>query len=277
MASGRAGAAIALLAYGLVLTFLRPVSTNTFLNCVKFNPQHLYGKLFPNNIDFGYGRHVLAVTFIFPSLYYRVKKHSKPPARLRHSDALIIIFCLLLSGDIHPCPGPFHTKMAEDVSIMADTIHTSTVSKVRTCCGESLRDYTQPSNLPFSGAAGVVVFARGVVAGVGAARPGGLGCRLGVPVRVLHGRCVGADREDRVSEGAAVDVGLARDIAAGVGCMEVERPIDGRFCGPHSGLRGLSGAELGSDAAVGIFGSAGLSVGSLVSAEWRRCRSTEDF
>ncbi len=80
MAAGRA-----LLTYRLVLTFLRQVSTNTFLNRVRFNPQHLYGKLLSNNIDkstqqivgnLGYGRHVSAVTFIFPSLFYRVKKHS---------------------------------------------------------------------------------------------------------------------------------------------------------------------------------------------------------
>ncbi len=154
MVADRAGVAIALLTYGLVLTFLRSVSTNTFLNRVRFNPQHLYVKLLLNNIDkstqqmkqvvgnLGYGRHILAVTFIFPSLFYRVKELFKPPARLQHSDAIIIILCLLLSGDIHPCPGPSHSKMEQDDSIMVDTIHTS-ISQVRTCCSELLRDYVR--------------------------------------------------------------------------------------------------------------------------------------
>lgn len=104
--------------------------------------------------NFGYGRHALTATFIFPSLYFRAKRHSKPPARLQHSDALIIIICLLLSGNIHPCPGPFNIKMELEDSIIADTIHTTTVLQVRTCCSELLFDYTQPTNLACSGSAG---------------------------------------------------------------------------------------------------------------------------
>lgn len=59
--------------------------------------------------------------------------------------------------------------MEQDDSIMVDTIHTSTVSQVRTCCSELLRDYTQPTNLPCSGSVGTVVSAWCVGAGVGAA------------------------------------------------------------------------------------------------------------
>ncbi len=78
--------------------------------------------------------------------------------------------------------------------------------------------------------------------------------------------------------GAAVDVGPARDVAAGVGFMEVERPLDNLtgFGGPRRVLRGLSGTELSSGAGLEIFGSAGLS------ACWRSGgdadpRSTSDF
>ncbi len=48
MVAGRAGAATALLVYGFIFNFLSPVSTNTFLTCVRFNSQHFYGKLPPN-------------------------------------------------------------------------------------------------------------------------------------------------------------------------------------------------------------------------------------
>lgn len=69
-------------------------------------------KIFVNNADwlikqtysalgnFGHGKHILAVTFIYPSLYTRVKKHSKSVTRHHQSEALglIIMICSLLSG-----------------------------------------------------------------------------------------------------------------------------------------------------------------------------------
>ncbi|KAJ8385627.1 hypothetical protein AAFF_G00184240 [Aldrovandia affinis] len=65
------------------------------------------------NKHFGFGRHVIAVAFIYPSLYNRGTKHTKTVSKLQQSHTLIITICLLLSGDIHQCPGPLN-KPAED-------------------------------------------------------------------------------------------------------------------------------------------------------------------
>lgn len=78
---------------------------------------------------FGYGKHALAVTFIYPSLYNRVKKHTKPATQLQLSDTLIITICLLLSGDIHPCPGPLHTIPGNEANITVDETWITTVSQ----------------------------------------------------------------------------------------------------------------------------------------------------
>lgn len=56
--------------------------------------------------SFVYGTYTPAVTLVYPSLYKRITRRTKPPTRLTQSNALIIAICLMLSGDIHPCPGP---------------------------------------------------------------------------------------------------------------------------------------------------------------------------
>ncbi len=169
--------------------------------------------------NFGYGKHALALTFIYPSLYNRMKKHTKPPAMLRYSDALIIRICLLLSGDIHPCPGPLHVGPEIEASIPADATCNTAVSQVRT--GEKLPfDHVQQTNLPHcprlfcavgtvlparTGGAGVVVAVAGLT---GASRTrhavGGLsapgerlaaGVEAGSAAALSAGPCVAADSE----------------------------------------------------------------------------------
>lgn len=151
MAVGREGVVTALLIYGLLVIFLRPFNTNLFPN--------FYGKTYANNADllsqktnqavgnFGYGKHALALTFICSSLYNRMTKHTKPPTMLQHSDALIITICLLLSGDIHPCPGKLHAGPEIEASVLANTARNTAVSQVRT--GEKLPfDHVQQTNIP---------------------------------------------------------------------------------------------------------------------------------
>lgn len=55
---------------------------------------------------FGYGNKVLFDTFIQPSLYNTTNKRIMTTPKSQRSDNLVIILCLLLSGDIHQCPGP---------------------------------------------------------------------------------------------------------------------------------------------------------------------------
>jgi len=82
-----------------------------------------------------------------------VKKRSKSVTRRHQSEALglIIMICLLLSGDIHPCPGPHHAKSVNSLDFTSD----SAVSQVRTLGrGTLLSGCIQQTNLPCSGSLG---------------------------------------------------------------------------------------------------------------------------
>ncbi len=46
------------------------------------------------------------MTLIYPSLYKQIRKKNKTTSRLQWTNALVITIFLILSGDIHPCPGP---------------------------------------------------------------------------------------------------------------------------------------------------------------------------
>lgn len=194
MAAGRTGAITTLLVYGLFFNFVRPNNINSLKKPVGINPLpsfYRYGK-YANNADllgqqtnngmanFGYGKHTLTVRFIFPSLYKSVKKRRKTTTRLRHSDALIIMICLMLSGDIHPCPGPLHTNPGKEVNTTVDVTCNTSISQVRSYCSDkSLLGHVQQSNLArrlcTSGHVGVLPPARSVVPGVRVAAAGLLG------------------------------------------------------------------------------------------------------
>ncbi len=166
MAAGALGVVTALLVYSLLFNFLSPINLSFFAD--HFNNHSLfnrYEKTFVNNADwlvkqtynalgnFRHGKHTLAVTFIYPSLYKRVKIHSKSSTRRHQSKALglIIMICLLLSGDIHPCPGPHHAKPVNVLDFTSD----SAVSQVRTLGrGTLLSGYVQQTNLPCFGSPG---------------------------------------------------------------------------------------------------------------------------
>lgn len=160
MVAGALGGATALLIYSLLINFLSPgyfisasihtddqSSFNRFEKILVNHSNRSTQQT--NNVmgNFGHGKHVLVVTFIHPSLYKRVKKHSKPTTRLQQREALIITICLLLSGDIHPCPGPglHHARLLNNLDPTSD----SAVSQVRTCGSGALLPVEQ-TNLPRS-------------------------------------------------------------------------------------------------------------------------------
>ena len=58
------------------------------------------------NKQFGYGKKTLMDTFLYPC-WYPVRRNDKNgDKRQVNGGRLIICICLLLSGDIHQCPGP---------------------------------------------------------------------------------------------------------------------------------------------------------------------------
>ncbi|CAM4529999.1 unnamed protein product [Leuciscus chuanchicus] len=69
--------------------------------------------MFPSSL--GYGKTIVAITFVFPSLMTSFKKRlKKQPERSSQGETLIIILCLLLSGDVHQCPGPISNSGDSD-------------------------------------------------------------------------------------------------------------------------------------------------------------------
>lgn len=120
MAGARSGAVVALLLYTLLLKFIQPTNINPFkqsLNNKYANIIHNNDKLIShwiyrykqtNKIHgvFGYGEYTLAILFKTPNRYNRRVKRIKTTCKQQTSQAVIIAICLLLSGDIHQCPGP---------------------------------------------------------------------------------------------------------------------------------------------------------------------------
>lgn len=110
-APGVAGIAGALFAYALLTNTFFYTETSHILND-SYSSNSITK---PISVDFviikvtkhlGLGKHVLAATFIHPYLYSEKRKHTKSALKPQQSLALIITICLLLSGDIHQCPGP---------------------------------------------------------------------------------------------------------------------------------------------------------------------------
>jgi len=54
---------------------------------------------------FGHGRHVIYSTFFWHS-WQTLSNTKKGQKRIKENIGLLALLCLLLSGDIHPCPGP---------------------------------------------------------------------------------------------------------------------------------------------------------------------------
>ena len=163
----------ALLVYGLLcnsFSFLKSSDVlNSSLKLVDIDPFLKYYGHFnlsfkadlpdhqTNTGNVGYGKHILTTTFVFPSLFNTAKKCPKPSTRIQQGDALIIMICLLLSGDVHPCPGPTHKEQGNG-SISAEATCNSTVSQVRALCLDGLPfANVQQANECLSGVVGGLV------------------------------------------------------------------------------------------------------------------------
>lgn len=65
---------------------------------------------------FGYGKNVVAATFVSPSLLISSKKGQFRGGGQVNRENVIVMLCLLLSGDVHQCPGPIRNNDKEDRS-----------------------------------------------------------------------------------------------------------------------------------------------------------------
>lgn len=82
----------------------------------------------------GYGEYAFTITFLTTGRFYQRKLEGT--VCKQHNNAVIIAICLLLSRDIHECPGP--TIATEEGSIVNNFISNSTTTQV---CS-SFRDYS---------------------------------------------------------------------------------------------------------------------------------------
>jgi len=92
----------------LVYIIIRNVLVNGPRNgmeeCLQSNFFHLSKFLVTKQLD--YGKKTLLETFLYPGWYSaRCKSKARVKRQINGRD-LIICMCLLLSGDIHQCPGP---------------------------------------------------------------------------------------------------------------------------------------------------------------------------
>ncbi|XDV15471.1 hypothetical protein PO909_015550 [Leuciscus waleckii] len=123
------------------------------------------------NNHFGFGRHALAITFIHPHLFSKTRgRMYKTVLHQQQSLAFIISICLLLSGNIHQCPGPVSapTRTGPRVSSIYSRSNTGNLQVCSSCT--HCYALEQPTELPasVSSADAVDLPVVGVVAAVGA-------------------------------------------------------------------------------------------------------------
>ncbi|ROL47706.1 hypothetical protein DPX16_0335 [Anabarilius grahami] len=114
MAVGCSGVLVALLLYTLFVKFTLPIEIfhtkdticNTILN--NWYDKEVYWHEQTNKINgiFGDGEYTLTVTLAISNHYYQRRKCKETLCKKSTNNAMIICICLLLSGDIHQCPGP---------------------------------------------------------------------------------------------------------------------------------------------------------------------------
>lgn len=226
----------ALLVYSLILNFLRPANVSIDTNVTSLKLVHIdpflsfYGRLNINNANllgeqtnqslgnFGFGKHALATTFIFPYLHQRIQKRTTPNKQ-KQGDNLIILICLLLSGDVHPCPGPLHIE-PRNGNITSGTTRNVAVSQVRALCLDTVPvGVEQKTNLSLSGDLGRVLPERCIEADVVVSAAGPEASRTGEE----GPRCVAGGISGE-GPGASLDVSLED---GGAPVRTTEREISG--------------------------------------------------
>lgn len=141
MADGRSGVVAALLLYTLIVKFVHPANgsfkrSHNNIDLKNNNDNYEHGIFYKQtniiNCISGYGEYAFSITFLTTRRFYRRKLEGTVRKQL-HNNAVIIAICLLLSGEIHQCPGP---TIATDEGSIVDNFNSTTT---QVC--SSFRDY----------------------------------------------------------------------------------------------------------------------------------------
>ncbi|KAK5923199.1 hypothetical protein CgunFtcFv8_000191 [Champsocephalus gunnari] len=130
MAAGSSGAVAAIYLCMIVLN-LKPLCSYT-THLAPMVKQHveetsLSAPATSLNIKhFGHGRHIIYSSFIWHS-WQTLSNKKKGLKRKEESIGLLALLCLLLSGDIHPCPGPGVVSIDLTAGGPAAELHTPSV------------------------------------------------------------------------------------------------------------------------------------------------------
>lgn len=104
MAAGKFGVLVMCLVYIIIRNVLVNGPKNGMDKCLLSKYSHPNKFLVTNQLD--YGKKTLLETFLYAGWYpARCKSKARVKRQINGGD-LIICMCLLLSGDIHQCPGP---------------------------------------------------------------------------------------------------------------------------------------------------------------------------
>ncbi|KAI9518468.1 hypothetical protein NQZ68_036919 [Dissostichus eleginoides] len=110
MAAAGSSGAVAVIYLCMIVLNLKPLFSYT-TNLAPLVKQHVEDTSLsapatsPNTKHFGHGRHVIYSSFIWHS-WQTLSNTKKGLKRKEENIGLLALLCILLSGDIHPCPGP---------------------------------------------------------------------------------------------------------------------------------------------------------------------------
>ncbi|KAK7891503.1 hypothetical protein WMY93_023466 [Mugilogobius chulae] len=112
----------------------------------------------------GFGKYALAATFIYPQLFSRASMHTKTTLKPQQSLSFIIAICLLLSGDIHQCPGPLNSSTNHPIATPEDNRSMIDNLQVHTLCTfytATQKTYLDCSSIPPASAAATTTAGNG--------------------------------------------------------------------------------------------------------------------
>ena len=112
MAASQNGVILALLFYCILQSFSSQKVTKNLYNDGSYNKQQFgYNYCAERRCNISMGQNVLYNTLLSPTMTRPVEGRGNRPTAVNDNrtvpaDKLLFCVCLLVCGDIHPCPGP---------------------------------------------------------------------------------------------------------------------------------------------------------------------------